>query len=432
MAQHQQVFIADPARDAALHLLDDLLRDAGARDIAVRLWEGTTWRPPYCAGEPRVTLVLKDPGALRTMLETPSDLLLGEMYIFDDVDVEGEIEAIFPVIDRLFELRLGMADRLRFASLLRRLPQSGVARHDTHRTQLRGARHSKQRDGLAVRQHYDVSNEFFALWLDRRMVYSCAYFEQASDALDQAQERKLDYICRKLRLKEGERLLDIGCGWGGLILHAAKKYGAQALGITLSQRQAEVAEQRIREEGLGDRCRVVVCDYRDLDRAGPFDKLVSVGMFEHVGEKLLPEYFRRAWCLLAPGGAFLNHGIARNFHSPDRGSSFIAQYVFPDSELVPISTVLRTAEETGWEVRDLESLREHYATTLRLWVQRLEQQAAKAHQVVDEVTYRIWRLYMAGAAHRFRTGWLNLYQALLVKPERGNSRLPLTRADWYI
>ncbi|MFI5087474.1 MAG: class I SAM-dependent methyltransferase [Terriglobales bacterium] len=431
MALHQ-AFIADAARDAALQLLDDLLGDAGASDIAVRLWEGTTWRPPHSAGDPRATLVLKDPGALRTMLEMPSDLILGEMYIFDDLDVEGDIEAIFRAIDRLFELRLGVADRLRCASLLRRLPQSGSARHDTHRTQLHGARHSKQRDGRAVRQHYDVSNEFFALWLDRRMMYSCAYFEQASDTLDQAQEQKLDYICRKLRLKQGERLLDIGCGWGGLILHAAKKYGAQALGITLSKRQAEVAEQRIREEGVGDHCRVEVCDYRDLDQAESFDKLVSVGMFEHVGEKLLPEYFRRAWRLLAPGGAFLNHGIARNLHHPDRGPSFIAQYVFPDSELVPISTVLRTAEDTGWEVRDLESLREHYAMTLRLWVQRLEQQATKARQVVDEVTYRIWRLYMAGAAHRFRTGWLNLYQALLVKPERGNSRLPLTRADWYL
>ena len=430
MALHQ-TFTPDPARDAALQLLDNLLDGAGASDIAFRLWEGTTWRPPHSAGDPRATLVLKDPGALRTMLETPSDLLLGEMYIFDDLDVEGDIEAIFRAIDQLFELMLGVADRLRYASLLRRLPQSGSARHDAHRAQLRGARHSKQRDGRAVRHHYDVSNEFFALWLDRRMVYSCAYFEQASDTLDQGQEQKLDYICRKLRLKEGERLLDIGCGWGGLILHAAKKYGAQALGITLSKRQAEVAEQRIREEGVGGHCRVEVCDYRDLAQAESFDKLVSVGMFEHVGEKLLPEYFRRAWRLLVPGGAFLNHGIARNLHHPDRGPSFIAQYVFPDSELVPISTVLRTAEDTGWEVRDLESLREHYARTLHLWVQRLEQHAAQARQVVDEVTYRIWRLYMAGGAHRFRTGWLNLYQALLVKPECGNSRLPLTRADWY-
>jgi cyclopropane-fatty-acyl-phospholipid synthase len=263
------------------------------------------------------------------------------------------------------------------------------------------------------------------------MVYSCAYFRQAGDTLDLAQENKLDYICRKLRLRPGERLLDIGCGWGGLILHAAKTFGARALGITLSEPQAELANERIRAEGLEDRCRAEVRDYRDLEQPESFDKLVSVGMFEHVGEKLLPEYFRRAWRLLRPGGAFLNHGIAENFHKPNRGESFVDKYVFPDGELVPISVTLRAAEDAGWEVRDLESLREHYALTLHSWVQRLEQQAASARQIVGEVTYRIWRLYMAAGAHRFRTGWLNLYQALLVKPDGGESRLPLIREDWY-
>ena len=430
MALHQ-AFIADPAREAALALLDHLLGGAGASDMAVRLWEGTTWRPPHRPGDPRATLVLNDPGALRAMVEAPSDLLLGEMYIFDDIDVEGDIESLFPAIDRLFELRLGVAERLRGAAWLRRLPKSASASHETFRAQLRGALHSKQRDARAVRHHYDVSNDFFSLWLDRLMVYSCAYFEHASDTLDQAQENKLDYLCRKLRLKPGERLLDIGCGWGALILHAAKQYGAQALGITLSKRQADLANQRIQAEGLAGRCRAELCDYRDLNQAEAFDKLVSVGMFEHVGEKMLPEYFRRAWRLLVPGGVFLNHGIACNLHHPDHSPSFVARYVFPDGELVPISTTLRVAEGAGWEVRDLESLREHYAMTLRHWVQRLEQQAAQARQFVDEVTYRIWRLYMAGGAHRFRTGWLNLYQALLVKPDKGNTRLPLTRRDWY-
>jgi cyclopropane-fatty-acyl-phospholipid synthase len=431
MALHQ-IFISDPAREAALELLDILLGDPGMGEIAVRLWEGTTWRPPHSQEEPRVTLAINAPGALRTMLERPSDLLLGEMYIFGDLDIEGDIEAIFPPIDRLFERRLGIVDRLRFATMLRRLPPADSGRYDSRRPQLYGSPHSKRRDECAVRYHYDVSNDFYALWLDRRMVYSCAYFEQGSESLDQAQERKLDYICRKLRVKPGERLLDIGCGWGALIMHAAKQYGVRALGITLSKPQAELANERIRAEGLADRCRAEVCDYRDMNQAESFDKLVSVGMFEHVGAKMLPEYFRRAWTLLVPGGVFLNHGIARNVHKPDHGKSFVTKYVFPDGELVPISVTLGAAEEAGWEIRDLESLREHYAMTLHEWVTRLEQQAAKARQVVDEVTYRIWRLYMAGGAHRFRIGWLNLYQALLVKPDNGQARLPMTRADWYV
>jgi cyclopropane-fatty-acyl-phospholipid synthase len=429
MALHQ-TFTADSACEAALALLDVLLGETDAGDIAVRLWEGTTWHPRRCPGAPCVTLVLKHPTALRTMLTSPSDLTLGEMYIFNEIDVEGEIEAVFPFIDRLFEQTLGITDRLKCAALLRRLPNSG-GRQESRRAQLHGALHSKQRDERAVSYHYDLSNSFYSLWLDRRMVYSCGYFEQPDDTLERAQEQKLDYICRKLRLKPGERLLDIGCGWGGLILHAAKNYGVQALGITLSRNQAEFAEQRIREGNLGDRCRVEVRDYRELDETAGFDKLVSIGMFEHVGQKLLREYFRRAWKVLTPGGVFLNHGIARNPHHPYRGPSFSCEYVFPDGELVPVSTALGVAEETGWEVRDLEGLREHYALTLRLWGQRLEQHAVEARRLVDEVTYRIWRLYMAGGAYRFHSGWLNLYQALLVKPERGQARLPLTRADWY-
>ncbi len=430
MALHQ-TFVADPEREAALELLDDLLGSAGAGGPAVRLWEGTIWRPPHAGEKARVTLVLKSPGTLRAMLEDASELNLGEMYIFGELDVEGDLEAVFPAIDRLLESKFGLADRMRYAALLKRLPPPEHARDRGRAAHLRGAVHSKRRDARAIHYHYDVSNDFYSLWLDRRMQYSCAYFKTADDSLDQAQEQKLDYLCRKLRLKPGERLLDIGWGWGGLILHAAKHYGARALGITLSEAQATWANERIREEGVSDRCRAELRDYRELEGPGSFDKIVSVGMFEHVGEKPLPEYFRRAWELLAGGGAFLNHGIARNQHKPDHGPSFIGKYVFPDGELAPISAALRAAESAGWEVRDVESLREHYVITLRHWVARLEQQAVKAHQIVDDVTYRIWRLYMAGSAHAFRRGWNNLYQALLVKPENGDSRLPLRREDWY-
>jgi cyclopropane-fatty-acyl-phospholipid synthase len=421
----RDISVADPARAAALEFLDELFRDLRPGELQVRLWDGSLWRP---AGAAAVTLVLKSPGALRAMFASPSDLSLGEAYIYDDFDIEGDIEVIFPIADRLFERHRGLGERLRYRSLLKRLPHDGPSRPQP--VHLAGAPHSKERDRQAVTYHYDVGNDFYRLWLDRRMVYSCAYFNTPDDDLDAAQERKLDYICRKLRLRPGERLLDVGCGWGGLIIHAAANYGVEALGITLSKPQAEFAQERIREQGLQDRCRAEVRDYRELE--GGFDRLVSVGMFEHVGARLLPDYFHRAWRLLRPGGVFLNHGIAESALKPDRGASFSAKYVFPDGELVPIHTALRAAEEAGWEVRDVESLREHYALTLHHWVRRLQKNAAQARQIAGEVAYRVWRLYMAGSAHRFRTGWFNLYQALLVKADQGRSGLPLTRADWYV
>ena len=427
----QPIVTRDPAREAALELLEELFGDARPEELAVRLWDGSTWQPGEGQGRPRVTLVLKHAGTLRNMFSDPSDLTLGEAYIYDDYDLEGDMEAMLPLIDRLFARGFSLSDRFRYAALLRRLPKTEAPRPAEYRAALNGSPHSKARDRGAVTFHYNLSNDFYRLWLDRRMVYSCAYFEAPQDTLDEAQENKLDYLCRKLRLCAGDRLLDLGCGWGALIIHAAKKYGARAVGITLSQPQAEMANQRIREEGVEDRCRAEVCDYRDLESAEAFDKIVSVGMFEHVGEKLLPEYFGRAWRLLRHGGVFLNHGIAQTAHKPNRGPSFVARYVFPDGELVPISTSLRAAEEAGWEIRDVESLREHYEMTLRHWVQRLESKASRARETVGDVAYRIWRLYMAVGAHRFGTGWLNLYQTLLVKPDKGESRLPLTRGDWY-
>jgi cyclopropane-fatty-acyl-phospholipid synthase len=299
------------------------------------------------------------------------------------------------------------------------------------KTHMKGRLHSRSRDRRAVAFHYDISNDFYALWLDRRMIYSCAYFSDPEQDLDTAQERKLDYICRKLRLERGERFLDIGCGWGGLIIHAAGEYGVNALGITLSRPQAELANERIQRAGLSGRCSVKVLDYREIDEPAGFDKLASVGMFEHVGEALLPEYFRRAWLLLRPGGTFLNHGIACRPVSAARGESFMDRYVFPDGDLVPVSTTLRIAEMTGFEVRDVESLREHYALTLRRWVRRLEEHSDEARRFAGDLVYRVWRLYMSGAAYAFDTGRNNIYQTLLVKPDNGKSGLPLTRTDWY-
>ncbi|MGI8855636.1 MAG: class I SAM-dependent methyltransferase, partial [Thermomicrobiales bacterium] len=328
--------------------------------------------------------------------------------------------------------------------LLRQLPETdGPALAPTRGARLRGRLHSRPRDRAAIRYHYDVSNDFYALWLDTRMTYSCAYFEHGDEGIDAAQEAKYDLICRKLRLRPGERLLDIGCGWGGLAIFAAERYGVEATGVTLSVRQAELAKERIAAAGLTDRVSIVLDDYRNLPSGMPFDKIVSVGMFEHVGRPRLPEYFTTAHHLLKAGGLFLNHGIAQqhDFHTPARRvidremnarTSFVWNYVFPDGELVPISEALGVAERAGWEVRDVESLREHYAMTLRHWNRRLTAHEEEAKRLVGEESYRVWRLYMGGAAYSFAHERISIYQALFTKPDpSGNAHIPLTRRDIY-
>lgn len=412
------------------HLLENLLADYPKRNFQIRLWDGSTWRREQ---QPRFTLVLKHPGALRRMFLSPSELTLGESYVFDDFDIEGDIEAVFDLADYLCtQGRDGLTQSLRLLSLLRKLPASQRIGTGRQPAKLRGPVHSNDRDRQAISYHYDLPAEFFALWLDHRMLYSSAYFATGKDAdLDTAQRCKLDYICRKLQLRRGDHLLDIGCGWGGLLIHAADHYGAHAVGITLSVPQAEVARQRIRDSGLNNRCRVEVCDYRDLEVDKYFDKIASIGMFEHVGEEQLPEYFSRAWQLLRPGGALLNSGIAAPAAGHRQGPSFIDRYVFPDGELVPLNASLGAAERCGFEVRDVESLREHYALTLHHWVRRLEAHAEEVRGITDETTYRTWRLYMAASAHGFRSNRLNLYHMLLAKPLHGESGMPLTRADWY-
>ena len=295
-------------------------------------------------------------------------------------------------------------------------------------------RHSKQRDAEAIRYHYDVSNDFYALWLDRNMVYSCGYFKSGDEDIHTAQEQKLDHICRKLRLRPGDKLLDIGCGWGGLVRWAAKNYGVDATGITLSRNQHALASERIKADGLSDRCRVLLQDYRDVPGEGVYDKIASVGMFEHVGLKNLPLYFDVIRRLLKEGGIALNHGITSV--DPDSRSvglgagDFVEKYVFPHGELPHASLALREMAAAGLEVMDIETLRLHYAKTLWHWSGRLEANLERAQEYAGEKRLRIWRAYLAGCAHAFEQSWVSIHQMLAVKSGNPTTNpLPWSR-DW--
>ncbi len=420
---------ATSAPSATRRALERLL-GGPPRDFAVVLWTGEHIGPAAGA-TPRFTLRLTHPGALRRMLWPPRELSVGEAFVRGDFEVEGDLVAAFALRDR-FTPRPAMAvEALRLAAA----PSAEGA--PARAARLRGAVHSRERDALAVRHHYDLGNDFYALWLDRRMVYSCAYFTSAAASLDQAQEAKLELICRKLRLAPGERLLDVGCGWGALVTWAAEHHGVEAVGVTLSPRQAEWARARIEERGLSGRCRVEVVDYRDLADE-TFDKVASVGMVEHVGSRRLPEYFRQVHRLLRPGGVFLNHGIATLEPPTPRWrrwllgeGTFLRKYIFPDGEVPPFPLTARAAAGAGLELRDVESLREHYALTLRAWLNGLERRRDEAIAAVGEGTFRAWRLYLAGSAWDFERAGIGVYQALYAKPEAGRSRLPLGREDWY-
>ncbi len=391
--------------------------------FGIRLWDGWLWfssdgERPVC------TIVVENPHALRSLVDEPNEITLGEAFINGDLDIEGDIFSVFSIAEHIFN-----RPRSRRFQLLEKASGAlfGLGRWIKH-----GSQHSELRDRASISYHYDQPTAFYEPWLGRSLAYSCAYFRDAADALDVAQEQKFELICRKLRLQPLERFLDIGCGWGSLMLHAASKHHVHAHGITLSREQAGVAKHRIQRARLDRRCAVELRDYRTLEGIEPsFDKIASVGMFEHVGLKNLPQYFSTVRRLLRPGGVFLNHGITRSYVSAIPTASFIDRYVFPDGHLVTLSEVLEAAESQGLEVRDVENLREHYALTLRRWVDGLRRNSGEVLQHVSEVTYRIWLLYMAGSAAAFRRGDIAVYQVLLSRPNRGCSQLPLTREDWY-
>jgi cyclopropane-fatty-acyl-phospholipid synthase len=436
--------------EEARRAIEFLVRLLPARAFQVRLWDGSIIQATQPA---RLTVVIRAPGSLRRMFRAPFELSLGEAYLRGDFDLEGDVWAAGPALEATRQTARSPSELVDLARHWLALPQ---AHPSSPRTDASGygtgpatneaPQGSREWDREGIRYHYDAGNDFFALFLDRRMVYSCAYYPEGVTDLDTAQERKLDLVCRKLRIRPGERLLDIGCGWGGLAIHAADRFGARVLGVTLSDQQHALAAERVREAGLQDRVEIACTDYRDVG-AESFDKVASVGMFEHVGRTRLLEYFQHVSRILRPGGLFLNHGIAgrlgdgagawrtlRRALEPRLigGSTFRKRYVFPTGDLVPVSEANLFAERAGFEVRDVENLREHYMRTLRAWAIRLESRADEAVRAGGPGMFRLWRLYLGIASWQFEHGEFSVHQSLLEKPTGGPSSLPPSRADLYV
>lgn len=415
-----------PQGKQVLEFLQTVMQDVSPRDFSVRLWDGTVW-PAQDGCEERFTLILNSAGALKRMLRPPLDISLGECYAFGDYDVEGDYYAFIARLGVFGHMKLPLSLKLKYLGL----PSDNAKNSGNFAAQLPSGEHSKRRDMAAIQYHYDLSNEFYQLWLDEQMLYSCAYYQTHDQSLEKAQWHKLDHICRKLRLKPGQKMLDIGCGWGALVMHAAEHYGVQAYGITLSNNQAALGIERMKKRGLEGKVRIEVRDYRDVED-NQFDAVSSIGMAEHVGTALLPTYFQKMYDVLKTGGVCLNHAISlQPQHIPPARPTFIKKYIFPDSEMQPIGDTLNVAERVGFEVRDVESLREHYAMTLREWQRRLEANQGKAKSFVGEERYRMWQMYLAASAWFFESGRRTIYQSLLFKGKDEASGLPLTRKDWY-
>lgn len=411
--------------------------------VRIRAWDGSQAGPPSAP-----TLVVRNRRALRHLLFKPGELGLARAWVAGDLDMEGDLYAALDLLAGLVwerdEDAPGLARSLRdpaFRSAVRGLfalagPPLPPARPAEEARRPRRGLHTRRSDRGAISHHYDVGNDFYELVLGPSMVYSCAYWSAPPPrgTLEQAQHDKLELVCRKLALKPGQRLLDVGCGWGSMALHAAREHGVAVVGITLSQEQAAHARKRVAEEGLADRVEIRVQDYRDV-ADGPFDAISSIGMAEHVGSPRYLEYAGHLHRLLAPSGRLLNHQIARR---PERDEGaydldpFIDAYVFPDGELAPVGTTVGLLERAGFEVRDVESIREHYALTLRRWVENLETHWDRAARLAGPGRARVWRLYMAASALAFEKNRIGVNQVLAVKtPESGASGLPLRARTWH-
>ena len=382
--------------------------------LRVELWNGE--QVDLSSEQPRVKIRVPSPGSLRYLL-SPSLGNLGEAYVEGALEIEGRAADMIQIGNALSETTGKPPRTSRVANAALRLVSP----------------HTREKDAEAVRYHYDVSNEFYSLFLDPAMVYSCAYFENGDEDLATAQQKKIDHILTKIGVQPDHTLLDIGCGWGALVIRAAGKFGARCVGVTLSQRQYELACERVAQAGLQDRVEIRLQDYRDVD--GSFDRITSVGMFEHVGVQHLPEYFGRIHQLLAPGGVVMNHGITTSDveqrNSPYGGGEFIDRYVFPHGELGHLSTVIRTMQEGGLEVRDVENLRRHYARTCALWTENFENNAERIRATCDPKTFRIWHVYLAGCAYGFAHDWISLYQIVCGKAGQDPAEMPWSRRYMY-
>ena len=411
-------------------------RLGGPLPAALRFWDGSEIGPGEEGSCPDV-IVLRNKRALSYAASRPDQLGVARAFVSGDLVLEGSIERVMAAGARLYGFDFTLQDKLEAAKLAAGLGAIKIPppKPPSVEAKPKGRLHSLRRDSEVIQHHYDVSNDFYRLVLGPTMVYSCAYFDSPGDSLEEAQTRKLDVVCQKLRLEEGERLLDIGCGWGSLAIHAASNYGVEVVGVTLSPSQAQRARERVAEAGLGDRVEIRVQDYREVSD-GPFDKICSIGMFEHTGSDI-DNYFVQTARLGRPGGLALHHGICRQHSEEESPNTFITHYVFPDGELHRVARVIAGLERSGQELRDVENLREHYALTLRHWVANLAANQEAAIADVGEERERVWRLYMTASFLAFERGDIGVNQIVAVIPEkedvalyRPSPGLPLARPSF--
>ena len=414
-----------PAQSAA-PLARELERAQPVRPFSVVFWDGVR----LAGTAPGPTFEVRSPNAVSRLLRARGQLGLGRAYVADELDVD-DLDAVMGMLGiweappLTFRQRMRLARAAVRAGALRRPPPPPAAE-----LRPRGRLHSRERDARAVRHHYDVSNEFFALFLDESMTYSCALFKHGARTLEEAQEAKLELICRKLDLRPGGRVLDVGCGWGSFALHAAERHGVSVLGITLSEPQAALARERVRTAGLEDRVDIEVRDYRDV-RDERFDAISSIGMVEHVGEERIEEYGRVLFDALEPGGRLLNHGITRLMHYGHSEGDFTLRFVFPDGKLLHLDRVVGALERAGLETRHVESLREDYAETLRHWTVRLDESLDEALRLAGPERLRVWRLYLRAARNGFDRRMTSVFQVLCERTTT-EPRRPAEVAGWEV